>query len=361
MAEPIQRARITSGAIRLLSGHVDHILDEHTGQELFIVDGNREKLCKNGPATRRGRIQHPGVLHVEGAEGPRIEVYPRDACAISQDGARMAVRDLQGLVRLWDLDGRREVTSRPAPDAQDIVFTAHGVALVRSRSLQLFGGPEGDFSVEVPGLSASGFAYVAEGRGVAVSPDGHRVVVDSPSLNRADVVDLRDRAVFVSVSRPPGDPSYAFSPDGSKLYAAGLSGGRTLISWNLRRPEASTSGSAGSRVYLRAARDRFILWEYHRRVELRAEDGTLLRTLDVPGAEEVTISRDGSTLAIAYPQEIAVQRADDGRELARASCERCLVLLLSENGFSCGRLLEGEAARLGCGWAQARSGRAFGG
>jgi hypothetical protein len=236
------------------------------------------------------------------------------------------------VVHLWDLDARREITSRPAPDAQDIVFTAHGVALVRSGSLQLFGGPEGDFSVEVPGRSASGFSNAPEGRGLAVSPDGHRVVVDSPTLNRADVVDLRDRAVFVSVSRPPGDPSYAFSPDGGKLYAAGLSGGRALISWSLRRPDARTSGSAGSRIYLRAARDRFILWEYQRRVELRAEDGTLLRTLDVAGSQEATISRDGSTLAISYPQEIAVQRADDGRELARTSCELCLVLLLSENG-----------------------------
>jgi WD40 repeat protein len=332
MEEPIQRARITSGAIRLLSGHVNHILDEHTGKELFTVDGDRESLCRNGPATRRVRIQRPGVLYVEGAEGPRIEVSARDPCAISGDGTRLAIRDLQGLVHLWDIDARREITSRPAPDAQDIVFTAHGVALVRSGSLQLFGGPEGDFSVEVPGRSASGFAFVAAGRGVAVSPDGHRVVVDSPTLNRGDVVDLRDRAVFVSVSRPPGDPSYAFSPDGSKLYAAGFSGGRALISWSLRRPDAKTSGSASARVFLRAARDRFILWEYQRRVELRAEDGTLLRTLDVAGSEETAISRDGSTLAISYPQEIVVHRADDGRELARTSCKLCLVLRLSENG-----------------------------
>ena len=106
------------------------------------------------------------------------------------------------------------------------------------------------------------------------------------------------------------------------------------MSWNLRRPDASTSGSAGSRVYLRAARDRFILlvYEDRRRVELRAEDGTLLRTLDVPGAHDTTISRDGSTLAVSYPHEIAVQRADDGRELARTSCEHCLVVLLSEDG-----------------------------
>ena len=332
MEEPIQRARITSGAIRLLSGHVQHILDEHTGQELFTVDGDRESLCRNGPATRRARIQRPGVLYVEGAEGPRIEVSARDPCAISGDGTRLAIRDLQGLVHLWDLDARREITSRPAPDAQDIVFTAHGVALVRSGSLQLFGGPEGDFSVEVPGRSASGFAFVAAGRGVAVSPDGHRVVVDSPTLNRADVVDLSDRTVFASLSRSPGDPSYAFSPDGDELYAAGLAGGRALISWSLRRPEARTSGSSDSRIYLRSARDRFILWEYQRRVELRAEDGTLLRTLDVAGSQEAAISRDGSTLAISYPQEVVVHRADDGRELARASCKLCLVLLLSENG-----------------------------
>src|SRR4029453_12393736 len=133
---------------------------------------DRESLCRNGPATRRVRIQRPGVLYVEGAEGPRIEVLSRDPCAISGDGTRLAIRDLQGLVHLWDLDARREITSRPAPDAQDIVFTAHGVALVRSGSLQLFGGSEGDFSVEVPGRSASGFAFVAAGRGVAVSPDG---------------------------------------------------------------------------------------------------------------------------------------------------------------------------------------------
>ncbi|HET6984088.1 MAG TPA: WD40 repeat domain-containing protein, partial [Myxococcaceae bacterium] len=336
MEEPIQSARITSGAIRLLSGHLSHVLDEHTGQELFIVDGDRESICRNGPATRRVRIQRPGVLYIEGADDPRIEVYPRDPCAISQEGNRLAIRDLQGVVHLWDLDARREITSRPAPDAQDIIFTAHGVALVRSGSLQLFGGPEGDFSVEVPGRSASGFGNVPAGRGLAVSPDGHRVVVDSPSLNRADVVDLRDRAVFVSVSRPPGDPSYAFSPDGSKLYAAGFSGGRALISWNLRRPDARASGSASSRVYLRAVRDRFILWENHHRVELRAGNGTLLRTLDVAKAHEVMISGDGSTLAIAYPEEIAVQRADDGRELARTSCKLCLVLRLSENG---GRLV----------------------
>jgi serine/threonine protein kinase/WD40 repeat protein len=330
--KPMQAARINSGTVRLQYGSDIRVLDERTGEELYTLNSDREKLCKSGPSTRRARIERPGVLRIEGAEGPPVEVALRDACAVSQDGTRIAVRDLQGLVRVWDLDARREIASRPAPDAQEMVFTAHGVALVRSGSLQLFGGPEGDFSVEVPGRSASGFSNAAEGRAVSVSPDGHRVVVDSPALNRADVVDLRDRAVFVSVSRPPGAPSYAFSNDGSKLWAARLSGGRVLTSWNLRRPEALATGSASSRLYLRAADERFLLFQSHRHVELHGQDGALLRGVDVAGAVEATISYDGSTLAISYPHEVVVQRADDGRERARLPCELCLVVFLSRDG-----------------------------
>src|SRR5262249_10129386 len=157
-------------------------------------------------------------------------------CAVSPAGDRVAIRDQAGVVRLYELPSGREITSRPAPDAQALIFTAHGVAVVRSASLQLFGGSEGDFSVELPGRVGSDYTSAEVNRVIAVSPDGHRVVVDSPTLNRADVVDLRDRTVFVSVVRPAGDANYAFSPDGTTLHAAGMGGGRRLISWNLRRP-----------------------------------------------------------------------------------------------------------------------------
>jgi hypothetical protein len=93
----------------------------------------------------------------------------------------------------------------------------------------------------------------------------------------------------------------------------------------------TTSGSAGSRVHLRTARDRFMLDDMHR-MELRADDGTLLRDIDVREPTGTRISSDGSTIAIAYPEEIVVHRADDGRELARLSCKLCLVVMLSENG-----------------------------
>jgi serine/threonine protein kinase/WD40 repeat protein len=331
-AERIHDARISSGAVRLSTGRSIRVLDERTGKERFTSDRDHQSLCRNGPPTPVDRIERSGVLRVEGAEGPFVQAALGEPCAVSDRGDRLAIRDLKGVVRLWDLDQKREITSRTVPDTQEIVFTAHGVGLVRGALLQLFGGPEGDYSVEFPGRSVYGSTYTPGRRSVAVSADGHRVVVDDPTLDRADVLDLRDRAVFVSVTRPPGEPRYALSPDGSKLYAAGLADGRALIVWNLQLPPARAEGLLEGRVHLEAARERFIFFENRRRVEVRSEDGSLLRTIVDPDGLDANLSADGSTLAIAHPEDIAVQRVDDGRELARIPCEMCPVVLLSGDG-----------------------------
>jgi len=329
--EPIKSAWISGGSVRLSFGHFLRVLDERTGLERFSSDRDRERLCRAGPATRRVRVDVPGVLRIEGIEDPAIEVELGTPCAVSPEGDRIAFRDRHGLVRLWDLEARREVTSRSAPDAQEIGFTGHGVALVRSGSLQIFGGADGDFSIELAGRSASERGGPSEGRALAVSTDGHRVVVDSPTLNRADVVDLRDRSVFVSVSRPPGSPSYSFSLDGSTLYAAGLSGESTLISWTLRRAAPRASGAFGSRFGLWMVRTRFLLYD-SKGLELRSEDGTLLRTGTDPDFQGAGLSDDGSTLLIGRPREIVVQRADDGQEITRLPCEKCWAAELSASG-----------------------------
>ncbi|HUM11931.1 MAG TPA: protein kinase, partial [Myxococcaceae bacterium] len=332
MESPVRWAQMSSGTVRLLFGHVVRVLDEQTGQERFTSDWDAERLCKNGPGTHRAWIERRGMLHLEGAQPPSIAVGITNPCAISPQEDRLAVRDQSGVVRLWDLVAGRELMTRPAPDTQEIAFTAHGVALVRSGAVQLFGGPGGDFSVELPGRTASGFSVSMQGRGLAVSPDGHRAVVDVPALNRADVVDLRDPAVFASVSRPPGDPNYVFSPDGSRLYAAGLAGGRALISWNLRRPTSVASGSGTSRIYLRTARERFLLFESRHWVELRAGDGTLLRRLTDPEVIAANLSGDGSTLAFFHERELVISRAEDGQEIARLPCEQCRLFELSDDG-----------------------------
>ena len=323
----IKSAEIRNRTVRAIVREHPKVFDELTGSERFPADGMREALC-GGNSTTQGTAVRPGDLVVGGVRlGPSVHL-----CAISRDGERLATLDRAGVVRLFELREGREITSRPVPDAQALGFTAHGLAVVRSASLQIFGGPEGDFSVEVPGRLASAFASEFDSRAVAVSPDGHRVVVDSPTLNRADVVDLRERAVFVSVSRPSGEPNYTFSHDGAELYAAGLLGGRTLISWALLRPLPLANNSAKSRLYLRLARSRFLFLEVRQGLELRAEDGTLLRKTDDPEVLDVALSADGSTLAISRPHQVVVQHAESGQELASVPCELCRIVRLSADG-----------------------------
>jgi serine/threonine protein kinase/WD40 repeat protein len=330
---PIYTAHITDGSVRLRLASGIHVLDELTGKEQFVWDTDAEFPCRSGPVTRRARIERPGVLRLEAASDVRVEVELKSGssvCTTSQDGDRLAVLDRTGLVRLFDLQNGGEIASRPAPDTQALAFTGHGVAVVRSASIQLFGGPDGDFSVEVPGRLGSGFETALGVGAVAVSPDGHRVAVDSPTLNRADLVDLRDRTVFVGLSRPPGAVSYAFSADGSALHAA--VGGRSLLSWILRRPMAIANGSGESRLFFKEVRRHFIILELRRGLQIRSEDGTLLREVPDPEALDAVLSADGSNLAISRQHDIVVQRVDDGREWARVSCELCRMVYLSEDG-----------------------------
>ncbi|HEY1416468.1 MAG TPA: serine/threonine-protein kinase, partial [Myxococcaceae bacterium] len=102
--EPIKTARISGGSVRLNVGHLARILDERTGLDRFISDRDRERLCRNGPATRHARIDFPGVFRLEGIEGPGIKLTLRPPCAISPVGDRVAFRDEEGIVRLWDME-----------------------------------------------------------------------------------------------------------------------------------------------------------------------------------------------------------------------------------------------------------------
>ena len=67
-------------------------------------------------------------------------------------------------------------------------------------------------------------------------------------------------------------------------------------------------------------------------LELRSEDGTLLRTGTDPEFMGAGISDDGSTLIVGHRREIVVQRAQDGQELARLPCEMCWAAELSPEG-----------------------------
>src|SRR5262249_16487222 len=141
-------------------------------------------------------------------------------CTVSPAGDQVAALDQKGTVRVWSLPALTQIAAHQAMDASQILFTAHGVAIVRSRSVEIFGGADGDFFVATPGRGGNGL-MAADARAV-VSPDGQLVVVPRFISNQADVVDLRTRGIAASVTFAPGRPRFAVSPANDRLLIAGL-------------------------------------------------------------------------------------------------------------------------------------------
>src|SRR6267142_3773656 len=169
-----------TGQIRVLGGEQWIYLDGATGRVLASFVRARGSPC------RGGSVPAP--------------------CVFSRDGLRVAFQDSNAVVHLWDLVRSAEVASWHVPDGSDLLFTAQGLAVVRARSIQLLGGPEGDFGVAIPGGGTSGTMRYRLGRGNAVSPDGNLVITARLSSNQADLVDLRTRSVVASFSYPPRAP-----------------------------------------------------------------------------------------------------------------------------------------------------------
>src|SRR5262249_32515327 len=127
-----------------------------------------------------------------------------------------------------------ELAARIAPDLREMLFTGHGLALVRPSTVDVFGGAEGDFSVDIP--RGSGTSTRRRLGAVAVSSDGHRLLLDRGGVNAVDLVDLGTRSVLPPFSRVPGEPRFGFSADGKWVYVAGLLAGTSLTAWEIRSP-----------------------------------------------------------------------------------------------------------------------------
>jgi len=319
--------------------------DTTTGRPLaeFPRDVNAcRPLFARAPVLIVRRPDGVADLLIQGEGGSRMLMsglaYGTALCARSADGKRLAVQDSAGIIHLWDLVARRELGTRYAPDASDILFTAHGLAVVREQSVQLIAENAGDVLIATPGMHANNPMSLASRSPNAVSPDGHLLVVGHLESSQADLIDLSVRRVVSSVSYPAGRPRFAFSPTGERLLAAGLSGDSMLVGWDIRRgpPPPAVRGSPTMSLDLSRDGKRFLftMLAEKSRLDLHDASGQLLRTFDLgeTKAANGVLSPDGTRVIAGTADKLTLLDPASGETIWSIDCRLCLRSHLSTDG-----------------------------
>jgi WD40 repeat protein/tRNA A-37 threonylcarbamoyl transferase component Bud32 len=290
--------------------------------------------CNHGPLPPPVLRTAAGIVTNGGEEKPLVLSSGGDfKCTVSNDARQVAFQSQDGVVHVWDLIERKELVSSLIPDASEMVFTAHGLAVVGTRALHVFGGNEGSFTVAIPRSGGNGLMNL-DGRQESVSPDGHLVVVGRLSANQADLVDLRRRTVVSSFSYAPGVHAFTFSPTGDKLIVSGLLHGSSLAAWDLR-PLLPKLAAAGTRVMaFQSAQERgrfavlldpgYQVWN---------ASGEKVLTVEVRERGNTTISADGRWLGISDSKGVGILEIETGKMLWQFPCASlCLRMRLSRDG-----------------------------
>jgi hypothetical protein len=281
----------------------------------------------------------PGGLVTADDQRPRqvlnTTVTRGDRCVVSDDGRQVALEDEEGSVHVWDLGDMRELRVLRVPDYRNMLFTAHGLAVVRAFTLEFHGGPEGDFTVDVP--KGSGTSTRLRTGGLAISRDGSRVVLDRGGGNHADIVDLRTRSVVSSFSFAPGEPRFGISGDGRQVFVAGLLGDSSLTGWEIQSPAPKKIIEGSSRMAFFFSRDaqRILVFHYARigaRYELYDGEGTRLLSGSMGPRPNVNLSADGRRIFLKDTEGVSVLDAANGQLIWKNGCMDCIRIEPSADG-----------------------------
>src|SRR5262249_27018110 len=96
-------------------------------------------------------------------------------CAVSNDGQQVAYVDMSGGVHLVASATGRKLGERAGGGLRALLFSSHGLVIVRQGWLDVLGGPEGEFSIALPEPAFGAQIGAGSLGGAAVSEDGHLV------------------------------------------------------------------------------------------------------------------------------------------------------------------------------------------
>jgi WD40 repeat protein/tRNA A-37 threonylcarbamoyl transferase component Bud32 len=343
--EPVWTAAfLPGGQVRLSLRTGWPIYDAATGRQLAMYERDSVGWPCPGPHPTAAVILR-GQLFAARKQPSRplaTHVSQGRECATSMDGRQLAYVGKPEQAHILSVDDGRELAKHSAAGFRDILFSSHGLVVIRPGRLEVFGGPEGDFTIELPdgglGLNVLTYGYRLLG-GSAVSTDGHLLVVARLGSNRADVVDLRSRTIRATLHYTPGWPRFAFSLDGQRVFAAGLQHGTTLSGWRIPPAEVPAAHAAGTVLFSSTGRRLLVVDEiavpHH--YELYGLGGDLLASGAYPTARNYTeFAGDGPVVAFSHNEnddDVVITRdLEQDRLLWKRPCRLCLALGISADG-----------------------------
>lgn len=245
-----------SGEVRISRPNGWAFFDAATGRELSFWDrDNLGRPCDGPTRWQVGVLKVKLMARREGQPDLTLatDVTPyRPSCAVSEDGHQVAYRDAADNVHLLSLPDGRPLAERPGKGVRNLLFTRHGLILVRQGWIDSMGTPGGDLIVALGERPFTlDYPDPLGGGGSGLSPDGELVIVSRLGSSAADIVDLRTRSIRAVLHHASGWPHFAFSLDGQRIFAAGLGRKSRLLAWRLPRGPNPT-GHPGSWLALSA-------------------------------------------------------------------------------------------------------------
>ena len=328
---------LLGGRLRLTHADRWDFRDAATGDELTSWPRAWGYPCP-GPFPPPVVVLNGQLLRREAGHEPRVlapDAGAPDVCAVSSDGRQVAYQDTAGLLRLLAVEDGRELARRKSERFHGLHFTPHGLVVFRAARLDVLGGPDGDFIIDLPEARSGTASSPPLFGGSAVSPDGELAAIGSREApTRAMVVDLRSRSVRGVLHYAPGWPRLAFSLDGQRIFAAGMANASVLSGWRLPPVDLPSEPRWWSTGTLSRSGGTSLLWDYASgRFELQRPPGTLAATGVRPLSFTTRLVGDLSRAAfIASESTAVIHDLETDRVLWQQPCRLCKDISVSDDG-----------------------------